>query len=144
MRYSNRIRPLKTSNVLLRYLRLTSVTRLDSGNAWFSRSRIRHENAKKRGSGQIQSGTILSRVFSEEPTAQDVAEIRDEVRRVLNVVLAGEDELRRIVCLMLEGLDNKEIANELQCTVRTVQRKFELICKLWEQDAEPRIQSLPN
>jgi len=102
---------------------------------------IRHEKAKKRGGGEVKSGSILSRVFAEEPTSQDMAEIQDELHRLLNVVLAGRDELRRVACLMLEGFDNKEIARQSQCTVRTVQRRFELICTLWEQDVEPRLEN---
>jgi len=43
----------------------------------------------------------------------------------------GDDSLRRIVCLRLEGFTGEEIAEQLGCNRRTVTRKLELIRETW-------------
>jgi DNA-directed RNA polymerase specialized sigma24 family protein len=47
-------------------------------------------------------------------------------------------DLRRIALWKLEGYTNPEIAAQLQCTVRTVERKLERIRAYWETDSDER------
>ncbi len=44
-----------------------------------------------------------------------------------------EPELRLIAQKKLEGYTNQEIAQELKCTVRTVERKLERIRTYWRK-----------
>lgn len=99
---------------------------------------VRHEHARTPKNGRIQSASVLSHVFSAGPTAEDLAEVLDELRHLMDVVLAGEEELRKVVSLKLDGLCTREIAERLGCTQRTVQRKLERVRILWEYDTERR------
>ena len=47
----------------------------------------------------------------------------------------GDKELRRIARLKMEGHTNSEIAAELKCLVRIVERKVRRIRALWEDVA---------
>jgi DNA-directed RNA polymerase specialized sigma24 family protein len=99
---------------------------------------IRHEQADKRGGGWSRLASQALDVAGSEPTPEHTAEILDEIQRLLEVVLAGEDQLCFILLRKLEGHDTTEIANRLNCTNRTVQRKFERICILWQTDLSGR------
>src|SRR5262249_2863329 len=63
------------------------------------------------------------------PALQDIPE--EEVE----ILLAALDDpmLRRIAVGRLEGLSNAEIAGELGCAVRTVERKLERIRAIWTE-----------
>lgn len=99
---------------------------------------VRHDEAAKRGGGRLRLETQSLEIADSEPTPQHAVEILDEVERLLDVVLAQEDQLRFIVIRKLEGYGTAEIASRLNCTQRTVQRKFERICILWEADLNSR------
>jgi DNA-directed RNA polymerase specialized sigma24 family protein len=44
--------------------------------------------------------------------------------------------LREVARLRMEGQTNEEIAARLGCVVRTVERKLEVVRKLWNEDAQ--------
>jgi DNA-directed RNA polymerase specialized sigma24 family protein len=56
----------------------------------------------------------------------------------VGALLSGlrEPELRLIAQKRLEGYTNQEIADELQCTLRTVKRKLERIRTYWGKAEE--------
>ncbi len=54
----------------------------------------------------------------------------EEVRRLLD--LLGDAELETIALGKLERDTNEEIANELDCSVRTVERRLNLIRRKWQ------------
>ena len=96
-------------------------------------------NRKKRGGGRVRgesdvhggdpeaSGTGLDRVVGREPTPAFAAMVTDECRRLLEAL--GDETLRRIALLRMEGYNDPEIAARLGCGLRTVGRKLELIRK---------------
>jgi len=101
---------------------------------------MRREMADRRGGGQ-QAGQEfdLINAFRAEPTPDQAAEVLDEARRLLDVVLANRDSNLRVIALgKLQGEDNGVLAKQLAVSRRTIERKLELIRLLWEQDLESR------
>ena len=46
----------------------------------------------------------------------------------------GEADLRTIAVAKMQGSTNREIAQRLECSVRTVARRLGLIRKIWEEE----------
>ena len=67
-----------------------------------------------------------------DPTPAFAAMVTDECRRLLEAL--GDETLRRIALLRMEGYNDPEIAARLGCSVRTVGRKLDLIRKLWVRE----------
>ncbi len=47
-----------------------------------------------------------------------------------------DEELRRVAMLKMEGYSNEDIAEELDCVTRTVERKLARIRQKWEGPGE--------
>jgi DNA-directed RNA polymerase specialized sigma24 family protein len=104
---------------------------------------VRHERRQKRGGGRVvgeaafagadgQSDFGLAAVAGHEPTPAFAAEVADELRRLLGVL--DDDVLRQIALLRMEGYSNEQIAERLDCGLRSVERKLALIRKAWERE----------
>lgn len=96
----------------------------------------RDENRLKRGGDvEINTGDIaaieLESVVGNEPTPEFAAQLAEECERSLN--LLDNEELRSVALWKMEGFTNKEIAEKLPCSPRTVERKLELIRRIWEK-----------
>ncbi len=129
---------------------------------------IREQNRKKRGGtgtdahqAQRKSGSesgqnhnhvssavrpaavaeALSELISREPTPEFAAELTDQLQMLLKRLdETGQPELRNIALMKMEGFSCSEIAEQIGCAVRSVERRMTLITKLWstelpEQDA---------
>jgi DNA-directed RNA polymerase specialized sigma24 family protein len=57
------------------------------------------------------------------------AMMADQCRRLFNTL--GEDSLREVARLRMEGYSNDEVADKLGCSLRSVARKVELIRRTW-------------
>ena len=90
---------------------------------------IRAEGRQKRGGGRVQADSALAWVAGSEPTPEFAALVAEECRRLLDGL--GDDSLRRVALLKMEGYANEEIAQQLGCALRTVERKLGLIRGLW-------------
>jgi hypothetical protein len=101
---------------------------------------MRQEMAMRRGGGQqVRQDFDLLTAFRTEPTPDQAAEVLDEARRLLDVVLANREPNLRIIALgKLQGEDNIVLAKQLTVSRRTIERKLEMIRLLWEQDLESR------
>ena len=101
------------------------------------RGEFRRDSAKKRGGGRVQP-------FSELPHSKT-----EQIEDVLRVVpyhefdLACEewinllpDDHRQFAILRLFGCTNKEIAVELDCTERKVERKLHRIRAIWQSEID--------
>lgn len=110
---------------------------------------IRGENRQKRGgTGQADTndsaGSLprpvavpLSGIISREPTPEFAAEMSDQLQRLLAQLEAtGDHDLQRIALLKLDGFSTTEIAEQIGCVNRTVERKTQLIATLWGRDME--------
>jgi DNA-directed RNA polymerase specialized sigma24 family protein len=81
-------------------------------------------------SGEASGGpSALERIASAEPTPGLAAELAEEYQRRLDAL--GDDTLRRIAQLRLEGYDYDEIAERLGVARRTVARKLQMIRVAW-------------
>lgn len=76
----------------------------------------------------------LDRAPGKEPTPEIAAMLRDEIEHFLEAL--DDPTLRQIAEWRIEGATNAEIAGRLGRTVRTVERKVELIRLIWEAMAD--------
>jgi DNA-directed RNA polymerase specialized sigma24 family protein len=97
------------------------------------------ERRQKRGGGRIRSiagaadssspqGELVY-LAGTEPTPEFAAQVADECRLLLGVL--RDDSLRVVARLRMEGYSNKEVADQLGCSLRTIARKVELIRRSW-------------
>ena len=102
----------------------------------------RHEQAGKRGGGQVRGGSVFEdreghqvdgfeRLPDHEPTPEFVAEVREQFANLMQVL--GDEQLRRVALAKLEGYTNREIADQLQVGLRSVERKLSIIRHKWRQ-----------
>jgi DNA-directed RNA polymerase specialized sigma24 family protein len=56
----------------------------------------------------------------------------EEIHRLFG--LLPDETLRLVALLKLEGHSNEQAAASLDCGLRTIERKLELIRKLWERE----------
>ena len=102
---------------------------------------------QKRGGGRVRNEAALDGSESEagvagldqavgrEPTPEFAAMMADECRHLLAVL--GDETLRRIALLRMEGYSDGEIAARLDCSERTVGRKLNRIRDIWTREGAP-------
>lgn len=106
----------------------------------------RDEGRQKRGGGRVvsegalagadpMSDDFLAQVVGHEPTPEFAAMVTDEYRRLFGSL--ADESLRVVALLKLEGHSNEEIARSLDCGLRTVERKLEVIRKRWMAEGLP-------
>jgi DNA-directed RNA polymerase specialized sigma24 family protein len=96
----------------------------------------RYEAQQKRGGTSAATDTddqVLEGIVSQEPTPEFAAEVADECRRLLS--LLGSAELEAVARLKMEGYTTAEMAQRLECSPRTVERRLELIRDVWRAEA---------
>jgi RNA polymerase sigma factor (sigma-70 family) len=72
---------------------------------------------------------LLNQLDMDEPTPAEAALLNEALEQRFQAL--SEPALRLIAQKKLEGYTNQEIAQELQCTVRSVERKLERIRTYW-------------
>jgi DNA-directed RNA polymerase specialized sigma24 family protein len=100
------------------------------------------ERRQKRGGGRVRGESIFNRsahsagglgeVIGREPTPEFAALVTEQVERLL-LRLDGEG-LRDLALLKLEGYTNSEIAERLNCGMRTIERKLSRIRAILRTD----------
>ncbi len=103
---------------------------------------FRRENAAKRGAGRVVGEASLEResdssnalglaqlVADGAPAPQDIVEMSEQLH--LLMALLPRDDLRHIARFHLEGWKNQEIAEELEISTRSVERKLALVRDAW-------------
>ena len=102
---------------------------------------LRYERRVKRGgSGQQHTSTPgpdeagavdigLSQLVGKEPDPQAAVQAAEECQEILDRF--SDAILRAIALWKMEGFTTEEIASKLDCTTRTVERKLQLIRRLW-------------
>ena len=104
-----------------------------------------HERRQKRGGGTVLDEAALTgpadssapeaaleRIEGPEPTPAFAAQVAEECRRLLERL--DSPELRAVALRKVEGYGNEEIAAQLGCGLRTVERRLRLIRSIWEQE----------
>ncbi|MBM4076670.1 MAG: hypothetical protein FJ267_13655, partial [Planctomycetes bacterium] len=75
----------------------------------------------------------LSDILSREPTPEFAAEVADQLDLLLKELdKTGDLNLRRVALMRMNGFSTSEVAEELRCVRRTVERKMTLIARIWE------------
>ena len=104
-----------------------------------------HERRQKRGGGTVLDEAALpspadssareaalDQIEGPEPTPAFAAQVAEECRRLLERL--DSPELRDVALRKVEGYGNEEIAAQLGCGLRTVERRLRLIRSIWEQE----------
>ncbi len=107
----------------------------------------RQVQAEKRGDGQVIGESKLDmrcalstappgigQLAGCDPTPAFALQVQEEFSRLYG--LLSDDTLRQIACGKLEGYTNKELADHLGLALRAVERKLQLIRRLWSQELE--------
>lgn len=108
--------------------------------------RLRAQRTQKRGGGQVRGesvlgasddeldGAALDRIIGKEPSPDYTAEIHEESETLLGFL--EDPMLRKVALLKIEGQSNREIAQVLGYTNRTVERRLALIRRLWIEKSQ--------
>ena len=98
---------------------------------------VRHERRAKRGGGLVQdeglfaNGPGLAEAFASEPTHEIAVAFADLLDQVLTKL--DDQTLRRVALMRLDGFSNEEIAQDLGCVERTIERKLNVIRRMWRE-----------
>ena len=106
----------------------------------------RNEGRQKRGGGRVVGegalagadplgDDFMAQVVGNEPSPEFAAMVTDEYRRLFGSL--ADESLRVVALLKLEGRSNEEIARSLDCGLRTVERKLDVIRKRWMAEGVP-------
>jgi DNA-directed RNA polymerase specialized sigma24 family protein len=103
---------------------------------------LRYERRVKRGGpGQQHAPLVgpseppaasvgLSQLASKEPDPQAAFQVAEECQEILDRL--SDSILRAVALWKIEGFTTEEIASKLGCTTRTIERKLQLIRRLWD------------
>jgi len=95
---------------------------------------IKYERRQKRGGAAeplAPQGDGVEAMLSREPTPEFSAIVAENCVRLLSRL---EPVPQQIAQWKLDGYSNAEIADRLGCGLRTVERRLELIRRIWEQE----------
>ncbi len=101
----------------------------------------RWANRLKRGGGMTRLEApadevpLIDQMIGPEPSPAFAAEVAEEWCHLLE--LLNDSTLQQIAILRMEGHQAVEIAEQLDCSERSVRRKLSLIRKMWEKQATP-------
>ncbi len=105
---------------------------------------IRHESRQKRGGGRVLGESALpvgedvgvgglAEVLRREPTPEEVVQFADDYERFL--ARLQEPTLRTVALRRLDGQSTPEIAQALNVSTKTVERKLHLIRAIWIEES---------
>ena len=107
-------------------------------------AQMRRGHRQKRGGGAVRGESVfmgpddsqanagIDRVLGDQPTPEVAALVTEQCEELL--ARLQDETLRKIAVAKLEGYSNEEIAQELGCAPRTVERKLARIRETWGQD----------
>jgi RNA polymerase sigma factor (sigma-70 family) len=109
-----------------------------------ARNYLRRQSQQKRGGGEVRGESAflspedlqaggIEQIVGEEPTPAFAAQVTEECKYLLELL---EDEtLRTIAVLKMDGHMVDEIAAQLGCARRTVERRLQMIRVRWSEVA---------
>ena len=94
-------------------------------------------NRQKRGEGAVRGdsgfaelgATGINAIEGNQLTPDALAEISESCAQLLDAI--PDETMKKIVLLKFQGATNGEVATELNCTRRTIERKLERIRRIW-------------
>jgi DNA-directed RNA polymerase specialized sigma24 family protein len=96
-----------------------------------------HHSRQRRGGRNRANPTDAARlgeVCGPEPEPDEAVIVAEEIERLVN--LLGDDSLKTIVILRMEGWSMAEVADQVNCSVRSVRRKLLLVKHIWQREWE--------
>lgn len=91
---------------------------------------VRYEGRRKRNGAT--SEVELDGLAAPEPGPELAAQLDEELQRLLDRL--GDSQLRTVALWKMDGLTSVEIAAQLGCSERTVERKLRVIRRLWQEE----------
>jgi DNA-directed RNA polymerase specialized sigma24 family protein len=106
-------------------------------------NQLRREHQLKRGGGRVlgealldgqdpEGRNALAQIVGDEPTPEFAAMVAEEFR--LRLESLRDETLRAIALMKMEGYSNAEIAARQDSSLRSVERKLEVIRGRWRQE----------
>ena len=105
----------------------------------------RRQLRQKRGGGLVHAASdlaagdseddILARAVGSDPTPEFAAMVTEEYRELLDRL--GDDVLRKVAILRMEGYTTDAIAEQLGCARRTIARQLALIRRILAANEDP-------
>lgn len=101
---------------------------------------LKHDGRQKRGGGQVRGESVLFSPGSEEVRIEHVSQSPEPTpdmamalaENVSGLLDALEDEkLKHVAVAKMEGFTNAEIAQQLDCSERSIKRKLQVIRTSW-------------
>ena len=108
-------------------------------------NQIKHGLRQKRGGGLVRGESVfvsnqgsemnagIANFVTQEPTTAFAVEVADSCRQLLSILT--DETMRQVAIKKMEGHTNEAIAEQLDCTERTVERKLKRIRTLWDDAA---------
>jgi RNA polymerase sigma factor (sigma-70 family) len=78
---------------------------------------------------QEKQAETIAAIASRDPTPEEAALLSDEIKQRLASV--GDQRLADIAMAKLQGLTHQEIADQLGCSTRSIERKLAIIRRKW-------------
>lgn len=103
-----------------------------------ARRRVRDENRLRRGGGHKRHDSdVLETLMCAQPDVGATLMMREECHRLL--AMLKKRDVQMVALLKVEGYTNEQIAQQLGCSRRAVQRRLNIIRRLWSTstDLEP-------
>jgi DNA-directed RNA polymerase specialized sigma24 family protein len=109
-------------------------------------SLARQERRQRRGGGRVwnasaldarnpEDGPAFANLIGREPDPEFAAQVAEECRRLL--ARLGDPTLQAVAVWKMEGHTNEEIAGKLDRSIGTVERKLQLIRRIWQAEGTP-------
>ena len=99
--------------------------------------RVRRELRERRGGASKPVHTELQRLPGSSAAPDEIVELKDTLCRLFAVLEENSDPRLRLVALLrLQEVESAEIAERLNCTMRTVQRKLLILQRVWQEEIE--------
>lgn len=106
---------------------------------------IRRQTAQKRGGQNVRGESIfagseasqiggLSQMLHGDPTPEFIASMEEQLTEMFRIL--PDKSLREVARLRFEGYPNEEIAQSLDISLRSVERKLKVIRELWISSTE--------
>lgn len=95
--------------------------------------KARHKARKEQGEPAPQT-ELQAQIAGSDPDPQMAAELADQIQYLLGRL--RDEQSRTVALLKLEGHKNREIAQNMGRSMATVERKLQLIRRIWSNELE--------
>jgi RNA polymerase sigma factor (sigma-70 family) len=109
-------------------------------------AQLRRHGRAKRGAGSIRGESAFAQladssavgidcILGREPSPELAAQVAESCRLLFEML--DDEDLQRVALFKLEGYTNEEIAQQMDCSLRTVKRRLQDIREMWRDEVEP-------